>query len=146
MTIDERIARYIIKAQISSDAGKYIRNDTGSRYRIARSPEKFGYDMKTWYIYQALKLIRSNKQSMFNYYVTDYTPDQNGHSSIITYFDFNIDGKRYQISFHTPEEKIPIELLRMCGTGRKTRWRKSVSSIDSTRALVKKFNLDENAL
>jgi hypothetical protein len=141
MTIDERIARNIIKAQIASDSGKDIENRTGAKNQVARGPERFGYDAKTYCILQALKLIRTNKNSMFNYYVTEKTADQNGYGSIIVYFDFNIDKKRYQISFHTPYNQVPDEMMKMCGTGRKTHWKKNVSSIESVKALVKKFNL-----
>jgi hypothetical protein len=48
MTIDERIARNIIKAQIASDSGKDIENRTGAKNQVARGPERFGYDAKTF--------------------------------------------------------------------------------------------------
>ena len=142
MTIDERIARNIIKAQIASDSGKSQSNRTGAKNQIARGAERFGYDAKTFFILDALRLIRSNKNSMFHYYVTELTADQNGYDSIIVYFDFNIDGKRYQVSFHTPYHQVSNELMKMCGTGRKTHWKKDVSSIQSIRKLVEKFKLE----
>ncbi len=140
ISIDERIARCIVKAQVGSDSGKYLYDRTGAKNRIKRGAERYGYDAKTKYIIDALKLINTNKPGMFNYYIMR-SGDQNGYDSLITYFNFKINNKQYQISFHTPYDQAPDYMIDLIGKGMKTHWRKSPDSIESTRELVKYFKI-----
>jgi len=142
MTIDERIARYIIAAQAGSDSGKGIRGETGARKNVIRGAVRYGYTAKLPYLMNALRLLKTNKKSMFRWYVKQ-EDDQNGYDSILVYFNFHIDGKPYQISFHTPYNLAPPELLDMVGKGTPTHWRRNPNSRESTRELVKKFHLEK---
>lgn len=129
---EKEIARYIILAQTASDAGKGIEFRYIER-NCTRGAQKFGYDAKLWYILKAISLIRTCDQSMFRYYVTGNTPDQNGYDSVLVYFDVKLKGERRQISFHTPwseAEGSPLKLLM--GSGRKTRWDGKVGGSSDT--------------
>ena len=143
MTLDERIARSIIKSQIASNAAKGKYGNISVKHSISHDPEKTGYKTKLTYAINALKLIRTNPQGMFSYYVTNEEKDQNGYPCVIIYFGFNIDRTRYQVSFHTPMRKVTPELKAMMGSGQKTHWKRTISSNQGVRALVKKFNLYE---
>ena len=69
-------------------------------------------------------MIDCSKEQSFHYWIEN-TPDQNGYDSVIVYFDFKIDGKRHQISFHTPMNQVKGVLVKN-KTGRKTRWDKEI--------------------
>jgi hypothetical protein len=99
--------------------------------------------VKTAYILNAIALIRSNDQDMFRYYVSGKTPDQNGFGSVIVYFDVKLEGKRRQVSFHTPWNQVEGTILeRLIGSGRKTRWDKNVGgSSDTCYDLAEYFHL-----
>jgi hypothetical protein len=112
------IAKYIVAAQAASDAGKGIKEIDG---RCARHSKHDKYACKPAYIVKAIDLICTSK-SDFRYYVAE-TDDQNGYPSIIVYFEFKIDGERYQVSFHTPSRRAGV-LTKYSNTGRKTRWDK----------------------
>lgn len=136
--VNKQIAIYIISAQIASDAGKQIFElNIG---HLTRCPKHFGYQIKSWYLVQAINLIRKN-QTDFHYWISEIEGDQNGFPSLITYFDWKIDGKRYQASFHTPLNQVPPEMMGMAGSGRKTRWAKETSSRDTCLSLVNEYNL-----
>jgi hypothetical protein len=137
---EREIARYIILAQSASDAGK------GSKFRYipdSRGAFHFGYGVKTSYILAAIRLIRACNQNMFRYYVTGNTPDQNGNASVIVYFDVKLEGKRRQISFHTPWNQVEGTILeRLIGSGRKTRWDRNIGgSSDTCYDLAEYFHL-----
>ena len=67
--------------------------------------------------------------------------DQNGYPSYISYFDFKINGKRYQVSFHTPKN-LGKKLEKYVSTGRKTRWdRNPGGSVTACEKLIKYYNL-----
>jgi len=94
--VEAMIALCIIRAQKSSDYGKGINRISLSK-KLSR-PCRMGYGFKEDDILEAIRLIRRNK-TQFNYWV-EFAPDQNGVNSILVYFDFKIDDKRYQVSFH----------------------------------------------
>lgn len=115
------IIKNIILAQIASDSGKGIKtlpDFTGAREAIAE-----GYNKKDYYIASAIVLINSTPRSGINYYVEE-KPDQNGYPSLVIYFDIKLNGKRYQISFHSPKNRTT--LYHFCSKGRKTRWTKEI--------------------
>jgi hypothetical protein len=129
MNTNEYIARYIIKAQIASDAGK------------GNNEIMDGYSLNAILIANAIKFIRGSKKCSFKYYVVK-APDQNGHSSILVYFDWRnpVDGNRYQISFRNPCNKAG-PLLQYINTGRKTHLRKSTSNRSTCMKMKEAYNL-----
>ena len=169
--INIKIAEYICLAQQASDAGKgrfivfrnnddeslsteqvtVVRRGRRSDYRNAttsttstKTAEKNyaqskGYDAKEEFILKSINLIRKNK-SQFNYWV-EAAADQNGYPSLISYFDFKLDGKRYQVSFHTPKN-LGMKLQKYVSTGRKTRWdRNPGGSVTACKKLIEYYNL-----
>ena len=97
-----------------------------------------GYGTKDGYILQAIRLISSRKESGYNFYV-EAAPDQNGYDSYVIYFDFKIEGKRHQVSFHTFSDK---KFAAYVGKGRKTHWDHNLGgSRESCHLLIEKYNL-----
>ena len=169
--INTKIAEYICLAQQASDAGKdrFIifrnkdnkslstetttavhrgrrdgcRNATTATVSTETAEKNYaqtkGYDAKEEFILKSINLIRKNK-THFNYWVTKDS-DQNGYPSYISYFDFKINGKRYQVSFHTPNN-LGKKLQKYVSTGRKTRWDRNIGgSVMACQALIKYYNL-----
>jgi hypothetical protein len=120
MNIKRKIVRCICDAQAASDAGKF----GPSTKHHCREAEYMGYENKPMYIIMAIHYIDSNPRMGINYYVVEI-PDQNGHRSVLVYFDIKEGGTRYQVSFHTPYGKAS-DLLPFIGKGRKTRWTKEI--------------------
>ena len=117
--INRMIAKAIIEAQASSDSGKgFMPKYTNNRH-LMRGPTNRGYKTKVTFILRAISMIASNK-SNFSFYVVD-APDQHGHPSIITYFEFQWNGTQNQISFHTPRSEA-APLMRYLYRGRRTTW------------------------
>ena len=116
--INYKIASLIYRAQKSSDAGKGIYPE--SEIHMDRSAIHYGYAVKVDCIRDAIRLITCSR-SQFNYYVQADVPDQNGYASVITYFEFKLNGIRKQVSFHTPWS-LATQLKPYFNTGRKTRW------------------------
>lgn len=116
--IEKMIALELIKAQVASDAGKGIDRINGHpclrRYKYL----KYGY--KTIAIRRAIDLINSSPDTIFRYWVTR-DGDQNGYDSLISYFSFKYEKKRYQISFHTPLSQAE-SLMPFVGKGMEMRW------------------------
>ena len=135
---NKMIAKAIISAQMASDAGKNIDRSVMSGH-INRAPKNQGYSVKTSFIIRALSLI-DGRSTDFRYYVSGIVPDQNGYSSLIVYFQFRYDdGKKHQISFHTPRSEWKV-LKNWCGKGTPIRWDKKVS-FESCHELAKKYGL-----
>lgn len=105
-SLNKRIAKELVRAQAASDAAKGINilNNREDRYR--------GYSNKEMHIMYAISLLNKVpfKESVFRYYVSDIELDQSGNRSLITYFEFVIDGTKYQMSFHTP-----LDCAQRCG-------------------------------
>lgn len=135
--VNRAIAKAIIAAQVSSDGGKDIATlecSTG----LKRGPYYMGYRLKDKFILRALKMITNTKNG-FSFYVEE-KPDQNGYSSVITYFEYNYGGIKRQVSFHTPERKAGI-LLQYSGKGRKTHWNGAHDSRSNCELLAELFDL-----
>lgn len=134
--VNKFIALAIVSAQIASDAGKRIHIlDIKNKYA-----QYTGYDSKVHFQIRALEMIRTSKKTKFNYYVVR-SADQNGYDSILVYFDFKIDGKRRQVSFHNPTS-CSGKLRKYIGSGRVTRWNKDKnSSRDSCQELIDYYGL-----
>lgn len=116
--IDKKIAEAIVYAQIASDAGKGIEILEGRNVFKYNSTVDKGYHSKDGYIFSALNLIRNTKNCSYKYYVTAQ-PDQHGNPSFIIYFNFKVNGKREQISFHSFNKKLWKELV---GSGTICHW------------------------
>ena len=101
--LDKAICKSIILAQVASDAGKGI----DDLYFLLRKSPKLqndiedanwmGYSAKDKYIISAIKNICKSKQSHVRFYVTKCDIVQ----SYLVYFTANLNGKRYQVSFHS---------------------------------------------
>ena len=134
---DALVARAIVNAQAASDGGKGM--DRLS-YHKSRSVKNAGYRAKVSCICSALQMLNRYKSECFHYYVME-ADDQNGYSSILVYFDINLpSGERYQVSFHNPWN-CSQKLFPYIGKGRRTRWRKSMPSVESCKKLIAAFNL-----
>ena len=152
--LNEMIAKKIILAQACSDGAKfkfellnslsrnfkrYIRYNTADA-GIRRSTVLYGLKLK--YELEAIKLITSNKRTGYKFYVTDEEPDQNGAPSVITYFEFVIEKKLYQVSFHTPKDKVTPYLKSKMTKGSYTEWTGSVGgSRDACKRLIEFFEI-----
>ena len=121
--VNLEVAKAIIAAQDGSDfaKGNAALPLSKRQTRHTRNRRNGGYKCKVNYIILALNLIRKN-QTDFSYYI-ERKEDQNGFPSIIVYFEIKIEGKRIQVSFHTPLNKAG-ELEKLVSTGRRTRWNK----------------------
>ena len=135
----KRIARLVILAQDASDAGKYINElELSSSKRYTQSQ---GYSAKNVYILKAIQHITRSKPCGWNFYVDADKPDQNGYRSVITYFQYKLDGVRYEVSFHTPYDQAKY-LKPYFGKGRKTHWnRKITGSREDCQTLAYIFNI-----
>ena len=139
--INRAIAKAICQAQIASDAGKYIYEISPMKNRADASATRYKYRVKEDFILSALRMIRSSRSSMFNYYCVQEA-DQNGYPSVVVYFDCKMPDGRCQVSFHTPLNKASDELVKMCGSGRKTRWDKMIGgSRVACQAMIDYFGL-----
>ena len=144
MDLDKRIARAIIAAQLCSDGGKRDRRLISKIIRFS-SDDYFwktqwskGYSRKTFWLNRAIQMIDCSKEQTYHYWVEN-NPDQNGYPSTIVYFDFKIDGRRHQVSFHTPANQVIGELERN-KSGRKTRWDKEIGgSREAAYLLFQKY-------
>lgn len=136
---DAEIARLICLAEAASDSGKGFSVLTFRR-TASDNANEYAYAAKPKYIRKAINLINSNPRLGWNYWV-EQAPDQNGCDSVIVYFDYKVNGKRIQVSFHTPLG-IARDLIPFIGKGRKTRWNKKLmGSIAACKTLIRHFNL-----
>lgn len=94
--IDKVISKYIILAQVASDGGKGI-NTLNNLFPTSRLVSYKGYDVKNVYIKKAIHMIQKSKDSIFRFYVKEDWKIAN----YIVYFNFKLDGKRFQVSFHS---------------------------------------------
>lgn len=104
--MDKRIATAIILAQIASDAGKgdYELAEYCNRLVEAYGAKEKGYRKKDDYIRKAIALIRHYGAKEVYYHVQmdeKIRQNRNGDPAFIIYFNWKIDGKRYQASFHS---------------------------------------------
>lgn len=123
----KNILKNIILAQVASDAGKRIYDispfSPSSLKREVKTAERFGYKNKDKYIQNAIKIINTTPRCGINYWCVK-TPDQNGYDSMLTYFDIKLNGKRFQVSFHSPYNWTNLTSYNK--KGRLTRWTKEL--------------------
>jgi hypothetical protein len=77
------------------------------------------YAAKKRYIGSAVTILRKNNIPQIRYFIVE-APDQNGYCSTVTYFEFFLNHKKKQISFHCPIEKDTYKYLS--GSGYATQW------------------------
>lgn len=109
----EAIAKCIVNAQICSDAGKYIYDEDLCYSSLCKAMQKKAYKGKDTQIFKAISLINCNKGSGFYYFVTK---DKQYIADYIVYFNFKINGKRKQISFHSYDKRLERFTGKSCNT------------------------------
>lgn len=95
-TLNKKVAVNIIKAQIASDAAKNI-NELSCKGRVHNN-----YDGKDDYIIRAIKTIIKKRGTGFSFYVTY----GDIFASLIVYFNFKLNDKDMQISFHSFNDEL----------------------------------------
>lgn len=136
------IIKNIILAQVASDAGKgiYIIRDyiPPILSKEVKTAEYFGYKRKDFYIQNAIKIINTTPRCGINYWCR-YALDQNGYGCMLVYFDIKSNGKRHQISFHSPYNRTKLD--KFYHMGRTTRWDKKINgSREAAIYFLKYFN------
>lgn len=124
--LNEAIARELILAQAASDGGKNIKDLLDLTHTVPglKSAYKEGYSDKDKHIRKALKLIqRSHGKSGFSYYVTkDPEILYRWEPMNLIYFNFKVDGIRFQMSFHSPYEFLDDEKDNKSNKKHMTHW------------------------
>ena len=120
MELDLRVCKYIVLAQIASDGGKHI-TEIEDALPIGKVYSKKGYTKKDSLIMKAIKTIQCNKNTGFKFFIKDC--DGFSSPAVIVYFNFKLEGKRYQISFHS----FNMMLKRLEISNFSTRWDKKSS-------------------
>lgn len=130
MDINKKIAELVCLAQAASDAGKGIHRLKIRSSEYGKALE--GYYYKDQFIARAIKLIRNNK-SLWRY-CAEIAPDQNGNKSKVIYFTYNdLNGRFYQISFHSFTGGF-IKELANANSGTKLFWDRKSSRISAYKA------------
>lgn len=88
--IDKIIIHHILEAQKYSDAAKRAESYTSAQAI---------YKLKDRHLVEAVRSLEGARNSRISWKI-EHKPDQNGHPSIIVYFEFKIQGKQIQFSFH----------------------------------------------
>ena len=96
--IDKEIAELILRAQNASDGGKGI-VELISKGKSVRDNYS-AYAGKDKFIFLAISMIVKGK-SNFNFAVTD-----GGITPYLVYFQTRISGKKFQVSFHSFDERL----------------------------------------
>lgn len=134
--INRYVAKQICIAQICSDAGKHLRELNMKDKKTLWKSEDQGYYGKDKAIQRAITKINSlGDKSGFHFYVTIDKDMMN--DPCLIYFVFYIDGKRYQVSFHTYERSFEKYLKK--GVSNRIRWDKK-SSRCSCKKLIEVFD------
>lgn len=114
MTDKAYIARFIYAAQAASEAGK-------GRWELSNILDSYsGYSVKPEYELRAINWIQKHPEAGYTYSVIR-DGDQNGYASFIVYFQFKLNGRRKQMSFHNPARRCPY-LKRYVKNSLKTAW------------------------
>lgn len=95
------IFRCIVQAQIASDAGKDICHLWPGRIRNYNRLVRDGYKEKDRLLKMAVSLIAQFPEAEIDYF---YTRDNENYPYFnLIYFSYELDDKKYQVSFHTPD-------------------------------------------
>jgi hypothetical protein len=125
----KKILRNLINAQIASDGGKSVFElpRTEKEWAIAKA----GYAAKDRYISDAIGLINSSRNCGIYFSVTFCPELSEWNDCYIVYFNIKINGKRYQVSYHSFDSRF--EPLARYETS--TRWTRKNSSRNILREL-----------
>lgn len=123
MAVNKKVAELILRAQNASDGGKNIDELVLCTSEKTYRDNKHGYAGKDMFIMKAIEMIaRNRKNTNFRYSVV-----HDGEiADYLVYFDTTINGKKYQVSFHS----FNNDLERFIRKSFKTEWDKK----DSRRA------------
>lgn len=136
--LERKIAEAIVYAQIASDAGKGIITLKTNNVKKYNSTIEKDYNVKDGYIFSAINLIRNTKNCSYKYYITAQ-PDQHGNPSFLIYFNFKVNGKREQVSFHSFNKKLWKGLI---GSGTVCHWQGGVKgSREGCKKLIELYGL-----
>lgn len=99
----KEIARLIVIAQASSDAGKGITDLLDLLKPELYKKAQWGYPEKDKAIYSLLCLLSRNPQKDVHFYVCK---DVDKIADFIIYFDFMLDQSKVQVSFHSYDKRV----------------------------------------
>lgn len=131
---DRYAARHIILAQSASDGGKYEWEKARKRkirrflipsdHHACKRAWTQGYPAKDEHILCAIHDIARRRDACgIHYYVT---VDYEGIARYLVYFTFNIEGERYQVSFHSFDDRLR-RFIKAGDRSHYTRWDHKVS-------------------
>lgn len=112
--MNKHIAKKIALAQRASDIGKYFKLSEEERCAsdmlgdlLGESVDaraiNFGYRLKDEAIFDAIQGIGHNPECGFHFRVTI---DDEKKAKFIVYFDFRLNGKKVQVSFHSFDVRL----------------------------------------
>jgi hypothetical protein len=129
--------RLLIDAQRESDAAKKI-YELGHAKSIKQGSKMQHYYRKYIDELRLIRLLSTTKNPEMSYYVCKDL-DQSGCPSYIVYFEFSLNGRKYQISFHNPYPMCRA-LREYVGKGTKTEWDGDVGgSRNAAREALRSF-------
>ena len=97
--MNKKISELIARSQTASDGGKGINNFNS---RKGKRDFQAGYNRKDEFILEAIRLILTTENN-FKFAVVE---DKEGKANYIVYFSTKVDGKNYQVSFHSFNGKL----------------------------------------
>ena len=141
--LQKEIILELVAAQASSDGGKDIYKELWETTGFIDDFE-YGYPAKDYHIQRAITLIRKNKSNNVKFYYNvkfdkTYCSFYNSENTYlyIVYFNIQIEGKRYQISFHTLHRINDVmNDFEIKSKSCSTRWNKKVNSRDTALELL----------
>lgn len=120
--LDRMVAKYIVLAQAASDGGKYIEEELWADVSDkTRSAWLEGYRAKDRYIMYAITRIVQKRVQSFRFFVQ---ADEDKKNRYIVYFNFYVNGRRRQVSFHSFNK----ELKPFTKNGQRSCWKKQDDS------------------
>lgn len=139
--VQRQILRAIVEAQHRSDCAKWQPWYIDEVVQGANwGPRRTAYDDKLMYIVKALKMLDKTPPFGVSYWLT-IEDDQNGFTSVVSYFRIRRPEGNFQVSFHTPW-RLADPLIPWIGKGSKTRWNKRIGgSRTDAKELKVVFNL-----
>lgn len=135
--VDKEIALLLCRAQNASDGGKYLHH--ADRRSLAGKDFCNGYAVKDDFIFKAVSLIAS-KRSSFSYYI-EYSGEDWCAAPILIYFNFKIDGERFQVSFHSRDWSLWENAPGFREVSHRVRWEPKRTSYQTCLRLIKELRL-----
>lgn len=140
--MERKVAFLIATAQRASDFGKFDRLDHDDQAAsnvlgqlIGKAADElcryWEYALKDVCVRKAIHRIKSNPNSEFHFRVT---PSEMVGPKYVVYFDFKVEGKRRQVSFHSFDGKL-ARFVERKPTGHWDRKSSRQACIDLLRSL-----------